>query len=134
MNSSRCFFVSPIPMIPPVQSSNPACLAIFSVFILSSNVCVVQISGNFVLDVSKLWLYRLTFSNFNFFACSMVRKPRLHSKLIPTLELISSIISQTVWKSSSEGSRHAATKQKESAPLFFAVLAWSTISSAGWSL
>jgi len=38
INSSRCILVSPRPIIPPVQSSKPAFLAIFSVFILSSYV------------------------------------------------------------------------------------------------
>ena len=54
INSSRCFLVSPIPIIPPVQSSRPAFLAICNVFNLSSYVWVVQISVNLLREASRL--------------------------------------------------------------------------------
>jgi hypothetical protein len=98
-NSSLCALVSPRPIIPPVHNSNPASLAIPNVFSLSSYVWVVQISENFDFAVSKLWLYLFTCNSFSFSACCWVRKPKLHSMLIPTLSLTSLIILQTSSKS-----------------------------------
>ena len=62
-----------------------------------------------------------------------VKNPSLHSTEIPTFLLISSIIIQTFSKSSVLGSLHAATRQNELAPSFFAFSACSTISSGGGS-
>ena len=44
--------VSPIPMIPPEQTARPAFLARRITSSLSSYVCVVQMFGKFLLDVS----------------------------------------------------------------------------------
>ena len=42
-NSIRCLVDSPIPIIPPQQSSSPASLTILAVFTLSEKSCVLQI-------------------------------------------------------------------------------------------
>jgi len=62
-----------------------------------------------------------------------VKNPRLHSTEIPTFLLISSMIVHTFSKSGVLGSLHAATRQNEPAPSFFAFSACSTISSGGGS-
>ena len=71
----------------------------------------------------------MTFSSLSLAACYFVRKPKLHSTLIPTLSLLSVIILQTFVKSFDDGSLHAATRQYDSAPSSFAFCAFVTTSS-----
>ena len=53
--SIRSSQVSPMPMMPPEQTESPAACARRMTSSLSSNVCVVQIFGKFLREVSMLW-------------------------------------------------------------------------------
>ncbi|SKS25846.1 Uncharacterised protein [Mycobacteroides abscessus subsp. abscessus] len=55
-NSARCSRVSPIPRMPPQQTSMPASRTIFRVSQRSSQLCVVTTLGKCDFAVSRLWL------------------------------------------------------------------------------
>src|SRR6188768_688952 len=55
-SSIRCFGVSPIPIMPPQQSSRPASLTVLAVLTLSAKSWVLHISEKKLSEASKLWL------------------------------------------------------------------------------
>ena len=122
-----------MPTIPPEQTSNPASLAARIHASLSSNVCVVQILGKYLRDVSIFAWQRVTPTLRKISNCSFVKRPCEAHNSIPLHSSCILLYASTTWSNSLPTSvLPAVTIEKRWAP--FSSFTWHAFTKESTSI